>query len=34
MNRSEGLKSKLYEVCPEIERLGIYPIVLQKGDRY
>jgi hypothetical protein len=30
----ESLKAKMYELCPEIESLGIHPIVLGKGDRY
>ena len=30
----EGVRAKLYELCPEIDRLGIYPIVLGKGNRY
>lgn len=34
MNRAEGIKSKLYELCPEIENLGIHPIVLRKGNRF
>ncbi len=34
MKPSEGLKSKLYEICPEIERLGIHTVVLQKGNLF
>jgi hypothetical protein len=30
----EGLKAKLYELCPEMDAMGIYPIVLGKGHRY
>jgi len=36
MNRlnREGVMAKLYELCPEIEQLGLYPIVLGKGNRF
>ncbi len=34
MDRAEGIRSKLYELCPEIKNLGIHPIVLRKGNRY
>ncbi|MBP8644757.1 MAG: hypothetical protein KBH99_01385 [Syntrophobacteraceae bacterium] len=34
MPDKEGLLRKLHEVCPEIEQLGLYPIVLGKGSRY
>lgn len=30
----EGVMAKLYELCPEIREMGIYPIVLGKGNRY
>jgi len=30
----DGLKEKLYELCPEIDQLGLYPIVIGKGTRY
>ncbi len=30
----EGLMAKLSELCPEIEQLGLYPIVLGQGSRY
>jgi hypothetical protein len=26
--------AKVYELCPEIEHLGIKPVVLGKGNRY
>jgi len=25
---------KLYELCPEMEQLGILPIILEKTNRY
>jgi hypothetical protein len=36
MNRldKQGVLAKLYELCPEIECLGIQPVVLGKGNRY
>ena len=30
----EVLLAKLYEVCPEIGRLGLYPLILGRGHRY
>lgn len=30
----DGLKAKIYELCPEIEQLGLYTIVIGKGRRY
>ncbi len=30
----ERVRTRLFELCPEIEHLGIYPIVLGKGHRY
>ena len=30
----ETLVERLHELCPEIRRLGLYPIVLKKGLRY
>lgn len=30
----ERLLSKFYELCPEIEQLGIQPIILNRGSRY
>jgi hypothetical protein len=30
----EGLRAKLYELCPEMDRLGIYPIVTNRGNRF
>jgi len=29
----DQIKSSLYELCPEIQKLGIHPVVLQKGKR-
>jgi hypothetical protein len=34
MPRTDEIESRLYELCPEIKKLGIYPVVLQKGDRF
>lgn len=34
MDPVEGIRSKLYELCPEIKNLGIHPIVLRKGNRF
>lgn len=34
MMRTDEIKSRMYELCPEIQILGIHPVVLQKGDRY
>jgi len=31
---SYGLLRRLYEVCPEIVQLGLFPVVLGKGSRY
>ncbi len=31
--QQEGLRERLYEICPEMEDLGIYPIVTNKGNR-
>jgi hypothetical protein len=31
---TDEIKSTLYELYPEIERLGIHPVVLQKGKRF
>jgi len=33
MMRIDEIKSSLYELYPEIQNLGIYPVVLQKGKR-
>jgi hypothetical protein len=30
----DGIVQKMVELCPEIEQLGIYPIVLPKGKHY
>jgi|WetSurMetagenome_2_1015567.scaffolds.fasta_scaffold310963_2 hypothetical protein len=30
----EVLLAKLHELCPEIGRLGLYPLILGKGHRY
>lgn len=30
----ETVLAKLYEVCPEINHLGLFPVVLGKGSRY
>lgn len=30
----DGLKARIYELCPEIEQLGLYTIVIGKGRRY
>lgn len=30
----QGLLAKLYEICPEIEDLGLFPIVIGKNARY
>lgn len=30
----EELLVKLHELCPDIEQLGLYPIVLGKGRRF
>jgi hypothetical protein len=30
----EGVLAKLYELCPDIEKLGLYPLVLGKGHRF
>jgi len=30
----DGLKAKIYALCPEIEQLGLYTIVIGKGRRY
>jgi hypothetical protein len=30
----EGVRLKLYELCPEMEQLGILPIILEKTNRY
>jgi hypothetical protein len=30
----EVLLAKLYELCPEIGRLGLFPLILGKGHRY
>ena len=34
MMRTDEIKSRMYELYPEIQILGIHPVVLQKGDRY
>jgi hypothetical protein len=34
MMRIDEIKSSLYELYPEIEKLGIHPVVLQKGKRF
>lgn len=31
---NEGLVAKLYELCPEMEQLGIYPVVLSARNSY
>jgi len=31
---TDEIKSTLYELYPDIQRLGIYPVVLQKGRRF
>lgn len=30
----KGLVAKLYELCPEIRQLGIYPVILGKRNGY
>jgi len=30
----KGLVAKLYDLCPEMEQLGIYPVVLGKRNGY
>jgi hypothetical protein len=30
----EAVLAKLYEICPEIDQLGLHPVVLGKGSRY
>jgi len=30
----ETVLAKLYEICPEIDQLGLYPVVLGRGSRY
>jgi hypothetical protein len=30
----EIVLAKLYEICPEIGQLGLYPVVLGRGHRY
>lgn len=30
----DGLKARIYELCPEIEQIGIYPVVIGRGSRY
>ena len=30
----ENVLAKLYEICPEIDQLGLYPVVLGRGSRY
>jgi hypothetical protein len=30
----DGLKAKLYELCPDILKLGLYLVVIGKGSRY
>ncbi len=30
----EGVLAKVFELCPEIQQLGIQPVVLGKGNRY
>ena len=34
MTRTDEIKSRMFELCPEIQMLGIHPIVLQKGNRF
>ena len=34
MARTDEIKSRVYELCPEIKTLGIHTVVLQKGDRF
>ena len=34
LNTEEVILSKLHELCPEMQQLGIQPIVLNKGSRY
>jgi len=34
MARTDEIKSSLYELYPEIQRLGLHPVVLQKGKRF
>jgi hypothetical protein len=34
MMRIDEIKSSLYVLYPEIEKLGIHPVVLQKGKRF
>ena len=31
---TDEVKGKLYELCPEIEQLGLYTLVLGKGGHY
>jgi hypothetical protein len=30
----EWVKAKVHELCPDLDSMGIYPIVLGKGHRY
>lgn len=36
MRSAEGdrIRTKLYELCPEMDQWGIAPVVLHKGERY
>jgi|GEM_PF-1041117 hypothetical protein len=34
MMRIDLIKSSLYELYPEIQQLGLYPVVLKKGNRF
>lgn len=30
----EVVRTKVFELCPEIKQLGIHPVILGKGHRY
>ncbi len=34
LSTKEAVLAKLYEICPEIDQLGLYPVILGKGSRY
>jgi hypothetical protein len=30
----ESVKARVHELCPDLDAMGIYPVVLGKGHRY
>lgn len=30
----EGLQHKILELCPEVQEMGLYYVVMGKGNRY